>query len=145
MPVDFFDTKPIVVQVIEAGVGEFGIEAAKLGEIERIVVTVVETREEAHQAPRLAGGRVLFDGFLDNRKRRRGSEFDRGQVAIERVHSRTFTGDDLSHCAIEYVAPTHWDVGFHVNGLGEGRQLGDVCSWGRVLEFANRHLSCLVG
>jgi hypothetical protein len=54
------------------------------------------------------------------------TKLDRSQVAIERVHSRTFTGDNLYHRAIEFVPLTHWDVGFHVYGLGEGWQLGNL-------------------
>lgn len=41
MLVDLFDSEAIKIQVIEAGVGELDVEAAKLGQIEWIVLTVV--------------------------------------------------------------------------------------------------------
>jgi len=42
---------------------------------------------------------------------RHGTGSDAGEVSIQSIHTRAFTGDNFHHCAIEFVALTDRDVG----------------------------------
>ena len=44
--VDLALAQPVVVQVIETRIGELGVERPQLPEVERIVLAVVDTRQE---------------------------------------------------------------------------------------------------
>ena len=46
--VDLALAQPVVVQVIETRIGEFGVERPQLPEVERIVPAVADPRQELH-------------------------------------------------------------------------------------------------
>jgi|SRR5450759_4566680 len=88
MFMNLFDPEPIVIEIIETGVGELRIETAQFRQIERIVLSVVEAGQKPHQAPSAAGSRMSVYGSLDHLQRRRRPNFDLREIPIERIELR---------------------------------------------------------
>src|ERR1700722_4514801 len=88
MVMDLPLTQSVVAQVIQAGIREPRVEREQLREIERVVIAVVNRREEPHQAPGLAAGWVLADRRLDDLDRRPRALHDRLGAVLERFGAR---------------------------------------------------------
>ncbi len=67
--VNLGDAASTVVKVVQASIGEFGIEAAQFGEVEGIVLAVIDTGEESHQAAGAARGGMIIDRRFDDSQR----------------------------------------------------------------------------
>src|ERR1022692_1567086 len=125
MRVNLIDAEPIVIQIIQAGVGELGIQTAQCGQIEGVFLTVVGAGEKAHQAF-CAGSRMIVDRLLDCLKPRHGPSLDPGETPIQLIHPRTFAGDDVDDGALEFITVADRNIRLHVSHLRKWRQPHNV-------------------
>jgi hypothetical protein len=58
-------SQAIVIQVIDAGGCELGVQGAQVSQVEVKFMAVVDAGEKSHQSPALARPGVLLDGFDD--------------------------------------------------------------------------------
>lgn len=66
MPMHLAAAEPVVIEVVEAGVRELGIECPQLCQVKRKLGSVVHAGQEPDQSAGLPGGRISADRVLDH-------------------------------------------------------------------------------
>ena len=56
--------EPVVIEIVEAGVREFGVESPQLRQVKREFRSVVHGGQEPDEPPSLSGGRISADRAL---------------------------------------------------------------------------------
>lgn len=85
--VHFGVSKAIAVEVVETSAGEFLIEPAQLRQVERVIPSMVETRDEAQQALRLSARRVVGDRRFNAPNRALTADPQRCAATAEIAHT----------------------------------------------------------
>jgi len=85
----------IVIQVIDTGIGQLRIERSQVGQIEREIPAVINTREKTHQPARLPRSGMILNRLDDPLQRRTRAFHDRIRLFRSGAESSLFTGDDF--------------------------------------------------
>ena len=94
----------IIIQIIEAGIGQPGIKRSEIREIERVVGSVIDAGEESDQTTRLPRRGIVADGSFDYLKRFLRPVHDRLGVVLEHFSpGEPFAAGDFAPGHIQFT------------------------------------------